>query len=46
MGGKTGFFIEVGAYNGIESSNTYILEQLGWEGVCVLNVILDFIENW
>lgn len=34
-GKKTGFFIEVGAYNGIESSNTYILEQLGWEGVCV-----------
>lgn len=31
----TGYFIEVGAYNGIESSNTYILEQLGWKGICV-----------
>jgi len=34
-GKTTGFFVEVGAYNGIESSNTYILEQLGWTGVCV-----------
>jgi FkbM family methyltransferase len=31
----TGYFVEIGAYNGIESSNTYILEQLGWNGVCV-----------
>lgn len=35
--GKTGgFFVEVGAYDGIHSSNTYYLEQvLGWRGICI-----------
>ena len=31
-----GFFLDVGAYDGIWCSNTYLLErQLGWRGVCV-----------
>lgn len=31
-----GYFIEVGAYDGIESSNTYALEKnYNWDGICV-----------
>jgi len=31
----TGFFIEVGAYNGYNCSNTLAFEDLGWHGICV-----------
>ena len=35
-GKRDGFFVEVGAYDGIESSNTYMLEkQYNWKGLCV-----------
>ncbi len=30
-----GYFIEVGAYDGITLSNTYFLEQMGWSGLLV-----------
>lgn len=30
-----GFFVDVGAHDGVESSNTYALELAGWRGVCV-----------
>lgn len=33
--GDSGFFVDVGAYDGIEHSNTYALEQLGWDGLCI-----------
>lgn len=32
---KDGFFIEFGAFDGIEFSNTKVLEQLGWKGICI-----------
>lgn len=32
---ECGFFVEVGAYDGIASSNTLFLEQQGWNGVLV-----------
>jgi FkbM family methyltransferase len=32
---KTGFFIDIGANNGLYASNTYVFEQLGWKGICV-----------
>lgn len=36
LDGKTnGVFVDVGAYDGVESSNTLALEQLGWTGICI-----------
>lgn len=32
--GDTGYFVDVGAHDGLVHSNTYALEQLGWTGVC------------
>jgi FkbM family methyltransferase len=33
---KDGFFIDLGAYDGIQTSNTYFLEkELNWKGICV-----------
>lgn len=33
--GDAGFFVDVGAYDGVEHSNTFALEQRGWTGVCI-----------
>jgi FkbM family methyltransferase len=33
--GDSGYFVDVGAHDGIVHSNTYALEQLGWTGICV-----------
>jgi FkbM family methyltransferase len=30
-----GFYIEIGAFNGTKQNSTIILEQSGWEGVCI-----------
>lgn len=32
---RSGYFIEVGAYDGVTLSNTYFLEQMGWRGILV-----------
>jgi FkbM family methyltransferase len=33
---KNGFFIDIGAHNGISNSNTYLLEkEYAWNGICV-----------
>jgi len=33
---KNGYFIDLGAYDGIQTSNTYFLEKnLEWSGICV-----------
>lgn len=31
----TGFFIDIGAFDGIHLSNSYSFELAGWEGICV-----------
>ena len=30
---KNGFFIEIGACDGVKLSNTYMLEKVGWNGI-------------
>jgi FkbM family methyltransferase len=30
-----GYFVDVGSGDGVESSNTKALEDLGWEGICI-----------
>ena len=32
---KNGYFVEIGAWNGIDLSNTYAMEKHGWDGICV-----------
>ncbi|KKM16175.1 hypothetical protein LCGC14_1688500 [marine sediment metagenome] len=32
---KTGFFVDVGAFDGIKCSNSYLFEKLGWNGICI-----------
>jgi len=34
-GRREGFYVEVGAYNGVDFSNTYFFERIGWRGVLV-----------
>lgn len=36
FGGKrSGYYVEVGAYNGVDLSNTEFFERIGWDGVLV-----------
>ena len=35
VAGRTGFFVELGAADGIEQNNTLYLERLGWRGVLI-----------
>lgn len=32
---QMGFFVDIGAHDGISFSNTYYLEKLGWDGVAI-----------
>jgi FkbM family methyltransferase len=34
-GKKNGFFIDIGAHDGISGNNSFIFEQLGWKGICI-----------
>lgn len=34
-GKKNGFFIDIGAYDGITINNTFIFEQIGWKGIAI-----------
>ncbi|WP_456380566.1 FkbM family methyltransferase, partial [Hydrogenimonas sp.] len=36
FGKKTeGFFVDVGAFDGVYLSNSYLFEQQGWQGICI-----------
>jgi FkbM family methyltransferase len=30
-----GFFLDIGAHDGITGNNTYLFEKIGWSGVCI-----------
>ncbi len=32
---RSGFFVDVGAFDGVHLSNSYSFEQHGWKGICV-----------
>lgn len=32
---KSGFFIDIGAFDGRYMSNTYVFERSGWQGICI-----------
>ena len=32
---NTGFYLEIGAYNGVDLSNTYFFEAIGWNGILI-----------
>jgi FkbM family methyltransferase len=32
---KNGFYVDIGAHDGITFSNTFVFEQIGWEGICI-----------
>jgi len=32
---KYGFYVEIGAYDGVSKNSTQILEEHGWNGVCI-----------
>jgi FkbM family methyltransferase len=34
-GQETGFYVDVGAFDGIHLSNTYLFELEGWTGICI-----------
>jgi FkbM family methyltransferase len=46
QGKKDGFYIDIGAHNGITINNTYIFEQLGWKGVCVEPMPDIYLQLW
>lgn len=42
--GHTGFYVEIGAWNGYKKNSTIVLERLGWDGVCVEPTPASFAE--
>jgi FkbM family methyltransferase len=32
---EPGYFVDVGAHDGVTHSNTYALEEIGWTGLCI-----------
>lgn len=45
---QDGFFVDIGAHDGISLSNTKFLEEIGWEGICIEphpNVFKKLVEN-
>jgi FkbM family methyltransferase len=43
-----GFFVDIGAHNGLSLSNTKFLEDAGWDGICIEphpNVFKQLVEN-
>lgn len=43
--GKAGYFLDIGAFGSSGASNTRVLEQHGWQGICVDPVPRGFAER-
>ena len=41
---EKGFYIDIGAHDGVTLSNTYLFEQIGWKGICVEPIPDIFIQ--
>lgn len=42
---RIGFFVDIGAHDGISYSNTYFLEkELGWHGICIEPQKIQFLK--
>ena len=41
-GKQDGFFVDIGALDGLIISNTYALERIGWKGICVEPNIITY----
>lgn len=41
---RTGFYVEIGAWNGYKKNSTIVLERLGWDGVCIEPTPTSFAE--
>jgi len=42
--GQSGFYVEIGAWNGYKKNSTKLLEDAGWDGVCVEPTPTSFAE--
>lgn len=42
--GRSGFYVEIGAWNGYKKNSTIVLERLAWDGVCVEPTPTSFAE--
>ncbi len=42
-GKQNGFYVDVGAFDGVHLSNSFTFEQIGWKGVCI-EANPDYIE--
>jgi len=41
---RTGFFLDIGAHDGVTASNTKFFEDQGWDGICVEPISAQFAE--
>jgi FkbM family methyltransferase len=41
---KSGFYVEIGAFDGKKKNSTIILEKAGWQGVCVEPTPQSFLQ--
>ena len=44
FGDRVGRFLDVGAWDGKDKSNTWLLAEMGWRGVCVEPAALPFLK--
>lgn len=41
---KDGYFVDIGAHDGVEASASYAFESLGWDGICVEPLPKEFAK--